>query len=218
MIGRARRSADRNGSAQNSGAAPGAPRRGHPGEPSLDQLFAEPIVQQLMRRDKTDEAAIRRLLQQAAAAWPILQGKGDPNPDDPNAVARMLYDAARLLCRRYDRELRARLPGLTRARCTILVHLAQHPGISQAALAQTLDIRPPTLVHLLDRLETAGFIARRPDPEDRRAHVLMLTTKALPIIECIYDLTRMIYYDLQVEISKAEATRSPGPIRTNGRV
>ena len=37
------------------------------GEPTLDQLFAEPIVRQLMRRDGTDESATRRLLQQVAA-------------------------------------------------------------------------------------------------------------------------------------------------------
>jgi hypothetical protein len=36
-------------------------------EPRLDQLFAEPIVQQLMHRDRIDEAATRRLLQQVAA-------------------------------------------------------------------------------------------------------------------------------------------------------
>ena len=37
-------------------------------EPRLDQLFAEPIVKQLMDRDRIDEATIRRLLRQAAAA------------------------------------------------------------------------------------------------------------------------------------------------------
>jgi hypothetical protein len=31
-------------------------------EPRLDQLFAEPIVKQLMHRDRIDEATIRRLL------------------------------------------------------------------------------------------------------------------------------------------------------------
>jgi hypothetical protein len=36
-------------------------------EPRLDRLFAEPIVQQLMHRDRIDEAATRRLLQKAAA-------------------------------------------------------------------------------------------------------------------------------------------------------
>jgi hypothetical protein len=37
-------------------------------EPRLDQLFAEPIVKQLMDRDRTDEATIRRLLRQTAVA------------------------------------------------------------------------------------------------------------------------------------------------------
>jgi hypothetical protein len=48
-------------------------------EPRLDQLFAEPIVKQLMRRDRIDEATIRHLLRQAAvprAAPSALQAKG----------------------------------------------------------------------------------------------------------------------------------------------
>ena len=40
------------------------------GEPRLDQLFAEPIVRQLMRRDRIDEATTRLLLRLAAAARP----------------------------------------------------------------------------------------------------------------------------------------------------
>jgi hypothetical protein len=36
-------------------------------EATLDQLLAEPIVQQLMQRDHTDEATIRDLLQEIAA-------------------------------------------------------------------------------------------------------------------------------------------------------
>jgi hypothetical protein len=49
--------------------APGAATvRPAPDEPTLDQLLAEPIVQQLMRRDKIDEATTRRLMQQVMAA------------------------------------------------------------------------------------------------------------------------------------------------------
>jgi hypothetical protein len=45
-----------------------APNRSLSGEPTLDQLLAEPIVQQLMRRDGIDAATIRHLLQEAASA------------------------------------------------------------------------------------------------------------------------------------------------------
>jgi hypothetical protein len=36
-------------------------------EPTIDQLFGEPIVQQLMMRDGIDEATTRNLLQKTAA-------------------------------------------------------------------------------------------------------------------------------------------------------
>src|SRR6202041_837613 len=83
-------------------------------------------------------------------------------------------------------------------------------GLNQARLSQTLDIRPSTLVRLVDRLEAAGFLTRIPDPDDRRAHILALTAKALPIIECINDLTRKTDDELQLGISHAEA----GQLRT----
>lgn len=35
-------------------------------EPTLDQILAEPIVRQLMRRDGTDEGTIRRLMHRTA--------------------------------------------------------------------------------------------------------------------------------------------------------
>jgi MarR family transcriptional regulator, transcriptional regulator for hemolysin len=206
MTGLEQRSADRGKSTQDGSVALGAAvalRR--PDEPTLDQLLVEPIVQQLMRRDQVDEATIRHLLQETRAARPALRAKDDPYTDGPNAIVRLLHETARLWRSRYDRELSAQVPGLTCARCAVLIHLAQHEGVNQAALAQILDIRPITLVRLLDRLEAAGLVARTPDPDDRRAHVLTLTAKALPIIECIHDLIGKTRDNLRLGISKTEA-------------
>jgi DNA-binding MarR family transcriptional regulator len=198
MTDRAWSEADRDRCAPDGSAAPGgasALRRS--AESTLDQLFAEPIVQLLMHRDRTDETTVRCLLQQAAAARPAWQAKDDPSADDPSPIVRLLqlHRTARLALGRYDRELRAQLPGMTCARCAVLIHLAQHKGFNQAALAQILDIRPTTLVRLLDGLEAAGFVERMPNPDDRRAHVLALTARALPIIASIDDLTRQTYDD-----------------------
>ena len=122
-------------------------------------------------------------------------------------IVGLLDETARLARTRYDRELRARLPGMTSARCAVLIHLAQHKAFNQTALAEILDIRPITLARLLDRLEAAGFVERMPNPNDRRAHILALTPKALPIIESIHDLNRKTYGDLQLGISEAEASQ-----------
>jgi MarR family transcriptional regulator for hemolysin len=208
MTGRARHSVDRDRSIPDDHTTPGAASiRPTLDEPTLDQLLAEPIVQQLMRRDRTDEAAVRRLLQEIVVARLALPPSDHLNAEYPNAIVQLLVETARLWRRLLDRELHARLPGMTRARCHVLIHLARFVGLNQAGLSQILDIRPSTLVRLVDRLEAAGFLTRIPDPDDRRAHILALTAKALPIIESINDLTRKTDDELQLGISNAEASQ-----------
>ena len=185
-------------------AEPG-PVRPPSGEPGLDELLADPIVQQLMRRDHTDEAATRRLLQQIADASPATPDEEGPGPDDPDEMARLLQETARALRDRCERELRDRYPDMSWARCAVLMHLARQQGVKQAVLADSLAIRPITLVRLLDRLEADGFVVRLSVRKDRRARMLVLTTKARPIIEYTCDLIRKTYDDLQLGISKAEA-------------
>lgn len=110
--------------------------------------------------------------------------------DDPGDYQRsfgfLLYDSARLLRRDFDR--RARAIGLTRAQWSVLAHLSRNEGISQAGLAEILDIEPITLVRLLDRLEESGWVERRPHPTDRRVYTLYVTAKAWPVIDQIRTL------------------------------
>ncbi len=177
---------------------------------TLDELLAEPMVQQLMQRDRTDEATIRRLWQHIAASLPAPIPCSAPQRSraaGPDAIARLLHETARLWRRRCDKAVRARLPGMTCARCAVLIHLAQLGSGNQAALAHRLDITPITLVRLLDRLEADGLVARMPDPHDRRAHLLAPTAKALPLIACIYELAGRIEREAQVGLSDAEATQ-----------
>jgi DNA-binding MarR family transcriptional regulator len=92
----------------------------------------------------------------------------------------LLYDSARLLRRDFDR--RARTIGLTRAQWSVLALLSRNEGINQAGLAELLDIEPITLVRLLDRMERAGWVERRPHAVDRRIYTLYITDKARPLI------------------------------------
>jgi DNA-binding MarR family transcriptional regulator len=103
----------------------------------------------------------------------------DYNPE--RSFGFLLYDAARLLRRDFDR--RARSLGLTRAQWSVLAHLKRNEGSKQAAVADTLELEPITLVRLLDRLEAAGWVERRADPTDRRARQLFLTEKARPVLD-----------------------------------
>jgi MarR family transcriptional regulator for hemolysin len=178
--------------------------------PAATKLSSAPKETKSPAADWTDETTVRPLLQQTSAAQPASRAEDDPRADEPNMIVRLLLETARLACRRYDRALRAHLPGMTLGRCAVLIQRAQHERPNQAALAQILDIRPITLVRLLDRLEAGGFVERIPDPDDRRAHVLALTAKALPIIERIHDLNRKTFNDLHLGISEADATQLRG--------
>jgi MarR family transcriptional regulator, transcriptional regulator for hemolysin len=100
--------------------------------------------------------------------------------------------------------LRARIPGMTCARCAVLLTLEQPESFNQAALAHYLDIAPISLVRLLDRLETAGLVSRLPDPRDRRAYLLMPTAKAQPLIACMHDIIKTIQKEAWLGLSDIE--------------
>src|SRR5215208_1920432 len=61
--------------------------------------------------------------------------------------------------------------------------VAASEGRSQQALAEQLAIPPSRMVALVDRLEEAGLLERRPDAEDRRVRGLHLTGRGRGILE-----------------------------------
>jgi DNA-binding MarR family transcriptional regulator len=48
---------------------------------------------------------------------------------------------------------------------------------NQARMAESLGLDRTVMTYLVDDLEQAGLVARRPDPADRRARQVVLTTK-----------------------------------------
>lgn len=88
-------------------------------------------------------------------------------------VGWLIYDAARLLVRSVEHEVRK--AGITSQQWRVLVQLAREDGQTQSALAEETEIAPAPLGRLLDRLEEQKIIERRPDPSDRRVRRVYLT-------------------------------------------
>jgi MarR family transcriptional regulator, transcriptional regulator for hemolysin len=65
----------------------------------------------------------------------------------------------------------------------VLFRLVVHEGLNQARIAEILEIEPISLARLIDRMEEAGWVERRPDAADRRARLLYLTSKSKPVID-----------------------------------
>jgi DNA-binding MarR family transcriptional regulator len=65
---------------------------------------------------------------------------------------------------------------------TLLRYVDAEEGQSQHALAERLGIPPSRMVALVDDLEAAGLVERRPHPDDRRIRALHLTAKGQRVL------------------------------------
>lgn len=101
-----------------------------------------------------------------------------------NRKLRTLFDA------------RARAHGLTFARARLLLYLAKMEGCTQKELAEVLEVEQPSVVNMIDALETGGLLERRAVEGDRRAKQLVLTedarTQAKDVIGFADELRRQV--------------------------
>jgi DNA-binding MarR family transcriptional regulator len=56
-----------------------------------------------------------------------------------------------------------------------LWHLWQEEGLTQSQLVERMCVQPPTVSKMLDRLEKAGLVERRPDTENSHLSHVYLT-------------------------------------------
>ena len=56
-----------------------------------------------------------------------------------------------------------------------LWHLWQEEGLTQSQLVERMCVQPPTVSKMLDRLEKAGLVERRPDAENSHLSRVYLT-------------------------------------------
>src|SRR5262249_11971382 len=86
-----------------------------------------------------------------------------------------LSDVARAMRTFIDQ--RAREHAMTRAQWSVPVRLRRQEGMTQAEMAEQLEMQPISLLRLIDRLCQQGLLERRPHPNDRRANLLYLTDR-----------------------------------------
>ncbi len=82
-----------------------------------------------------------------------------------------------------DRRLRPL--GYSRSRWMVLLHVSLKDGISHRELADRLGIEAPTLVRLVDRMESEGLLQRRASETDRRVKHLHLSPAGRKEVERI---------------------------------
>lgn len=122
-----------------------------------------------------------------------------------NTFGFLTHDVARLMGKRFD-QLAGSL-GLSRAQAKAIAYLIRNEGINQAGLAELLDVEPISLTRLLDRMEAAGWIERRPHPADRRARCVYVTDKVRPVFARIREIAAQVRAQALAGLSDKEAAQ-----------
>ena len=98
--------------------------------------------------------------------------------------------------------------GLTYPRARALLRLAKKENMTQTELACELELEQATMVRLLDRMEDNGLLERRPDPNDRRAKLLVLTPHGQEQATLVIAIGRELRERLFANIGAEEMRRS----------
>jgi MarR family transcriptional regulator, transcriptional regulator for hemolysin len=122
---------------------------------------------------------------------------------DSEALGLLLHGTARAWRLTLDDRLKPM--GLSQARWRTLLHLSIASGaLTQAEIAARIGVEEPTLVPLLHRLETDGWIIRRSSPHDRRCKTVHLGRRASRAIGRINTTARKLRHELTDNIPKRD--------------
>ena len=118
----------------------------------------------------------------------------------------IVNEVGRLYGRQFDQLSREEL-GLSRAQCRLIGQVKYnetgHPP-TQAELAQHLDLTPMAVATLVDRMEAAGWISRRPSQTDRRANEIALQPRAEAALEKAINVSDRVQESALAGFSAAE--------------
>jgi len=97
-------------------------------------------------------------------------------PMTPDALGPTLH----ALARAHRARLAALLAphGLHPGQDLLLLAIWNTPGMGQSDLATHLGVEPPTVTRMVQRLERAGMVERRPDPHDARGRLVFATPRS----------------------------------------
>jgi DNA-binding MarR family transcriptional regulator len=123
-------------------------------------------------------------------------------PVDISSISWLLADASRLIRKLADRRLGT--IGLTRAQWQALGALKRVGPMTQAALAELMEVETATIARLIDRLEAAGWIERKADRLDRRVKLVSLTGKADAIMDQMAAIGQKLRDDMLADLSESE--------------
>ncbi len=101
-----------------------------------------------------------------------------------------------------DRALREL--GLYCGQDTLLLLLAHEEGLSQVQLAQRMSCEPQTINKTLQRMQKAGLVERRSDPDDGRLTRVYLTPQGRSLVQPLQEIASRCEQRLTAGLTREE--------------
>ena len=111
----------------------------------------------------------------------MLTGVDDPELTTDPGLAHALRASVMRLGRRL-RQVRADSLDLQSNQLSVMAALLNEGDMLMGALAARERMQPPSMTRIVNGLEERGFVARRPDPSDRRQCLVTVTEAGREII------------------------------------
>lgn len=129
-----------------------------------------------------------------------------PRPERPPSLLELPSYLASQVARYGGRHLEAALDrhGLLLGHHAILAALGDFGPVSQREIAERLDVDKSHLSGRIDHLESAGLVARTPDPQDRRRHRVVLSEAGSVLLGELQTAARASQRPLMEPLTPAE--------------
>lgn len=82
--------------------------------------------------------------------------------------------------------------GLYRGQPSVLQALWEREGLTHTELARHVQVQPATITKMLRRMERAGFVERRSDPDDQRVSRVYLTEEGRSVRADVHQVWRQL--------------------------
>ena len=119
----------------------------------------------------------------------------------------LLRGGSRLMRRRFVHLAGKAGLSLNRSEASLLLQVFHEPGINQAGVANVLDMETISVVRLVDGLEQAGLLERRPHATDRRVRTLWLTPAGESAVDQVRAITEVVRKEALTGIPADECER-----------
>ena len=109
---------------------------------------------------------------------------------DPESLDRLFSQICRLKHARVHTLYEAL--GLYRGQPRVLHALWDQEGLTHTELSRQLRVQPATITKMIQRMEKAGFVERRHDPDDQRVSRVYLTAAGWAVREDVQQVWRRL--------------------------